>query len=304
MVKDKKVLVTGGTGFLGKRLQMKQSDWIYMSSEDCNLTNPTMVRDMIGDIKPDAIVHLAARVGGIKDNVESQADFYYLNTMMNTNIIHQAHLHGVERILSSLSTCAFPDTIENFPYSETDFFRGPPTKTNFSYGMTKRMLHVSSTAYRNQYGRNYSTFCPSNIYGPNDHFNKESSHFVPALIHKVAIAKDNSDIILWGTGLPLRQQLYVDDLCDIIPILLNKHNSDKPLIVAPNQNLSILDMAKTVVTQSGKKITISFNGKLDGQFRKDGSNEELFRVIGPYNFTKFEDGARKTYNWYLEKLNE
>ena len=304
MVKDKKVLVTGGTGFLGKRLQLKQPKWTYISSRDCNLTNPNMVRDLIGDIKPDSIVHLAARVGGIKDNVESQADFYYLNTMMNTNVIHQAHLHSVDRVLSSLSTCAFPDTIDCFPYSEDDFFNGPPTKTNFSYGMTKRMLHVSSVAYRNQYGRNYSTFCPSNIYGPDDHFNKESSHFVPALIHKVATAQENATIEIWGTGLPLRQQLYVDDLCDIIPLLLTKHNSEQPIIVAPNQNLSILDMAKTVVEQSSKKVNISFNGKLDGQFRKDGNNNALLKIIGPYDFTKFEDGARETYKWYLEKINE
>tara|TARA_B100001094_G_scaffold154528_1_gene149514 strand:- start:3452 stop:4354 length:903 start_codon:yes stop_codon:yes gene_type:complete len=299
-----KVLVTGGTGFVGKRLKRTQPGWLYMSSRECNLTNPTMVRDMIQDIKPDAILHLAARVGGIKDNVENQADFYYLNTLMNTNIIHQAHLAGVERILSSLSTCAFPDTIECFPYTEEDFFSGPPTKTNFSYGMTKRMLHVASVAYRKQYNRNYSTFCPSNIYGPEDHFNKESSHFVAALIHKVATAKDKDEINLWGSGLPLRQQLYVDDLCDIIPILLAKHNSETPLIVAPNENLSILDMAKTLVDKSEKKVSISFNGKLDGQFRKDGNNSQLFQTIGPYDFTKFEDGVHETYKWYLENLNE
>lgn len=299
-----KVLVTGGTGFVGKRLKRTQPDWLYMSSRECNLTNPTMVRDMIQDVKPDAILHLAARVGGIKDNVENQADFYYLNTLMNTNIIHQAHLAGVERILSSLSTCAFPDTIECFPYTEEDFFGGPPTKTNFSYGMTKRMLHVASVAYRKQYNRNYSTFCPSNIYGPEDHFNKESSHFVAALIHKVATAKDKDEINLWGSGLPLRQQLYVDDLCDIIPILLAKHNSEIPLIVAPNENLSILDMAKTLVDKSEKKVSISFNGKLDGQFRKDGNNSQLFQTIGPYDFTKFKDGVHETYKWYLENLNE
>ena len=166
------------------------------------------------------------------------------------------------------------------------------------------MLHVSSCAYRNQYGRNYSTFCPSNIYGPGDHFNKESSHFVAALVHKIATTKDNSTIELWGTGNPLRQQLYVDDLCDIIPLLMEKHDSDVPLIVAPNENLSILEMAKILIKKSGKKIKLQFNGALDGQFRKDGNNLKLINTIGNYEFTQFKDGVGSTYKWYLENLNE
>ncbi len=302
--KFENVLVTGGSGFLGKRLQRIRPDWNYISSKQCDLTKSQKVREMLNDLRPDAVVHLAARVGGIKDNVKNQADFYYLNTMMNSNIIHESHLIGVDRILSSLSTCAFPDTVDSFPFAEENFFDGPPTKTNFSYGMTKRMLHVSSVAYRNQYNRNYSTFCPSNLYGPEDHFNSEASHFIAALVHKVATAMDKDTINLWGTGSPLRQQLYVDDLCGIIPILVENHNSDIPLIVAPDENYSILEMARQLSTQSGKKLTLSFNGELDGQFRKDGNNRRLKEIIGSFEFTKFKDGIIKTYEWYLENINE
>tara|TARA_B100000131_G_C18104897_1_gene607406 strand:+ start:1264 stop:2193 length:930 start_codon:yes stop_codon:yes gene_type:complete len=301
---SQKILVTGGSGFVGKTLQKTQPTWEYISSSDCDLTDPKMTKELFSDLKPCAIVHLAARVGGIKDNVENQADFYYANTMMNTNVIHQAHCSGVERVLSSLSTCAFPDIVPSFPFTEEEFFNGPPTITNFAYGMTKRMLQVSSMAYRKQYGRNYSTFCPSNLYGPGDNFNKESSHFVAALVRKIASAKDGDVVELWGTGKPLRQQLYVDDLCDIIPILLKNHNSYMPIVVAPNENYSILEMAMFLMKHSGKDITISFNGKLDGQFRKDGCNRRLTEIIESFEFTKFKDGIKKTYNWYLENINE
>ena len=297
-------VVTGGSGFVGRRLSLIQPDWIYVSSKDCDLTNSAMVAEMFGDLKPTAVVHLAARVGGIKDNIENQADFFYTNTMMNTNIIHEAYNAGIKRVLSSLSTCAFPEDLQYFPFDEDQIYNGAPTITNFSYGMTKRMLHVSSCAYRNQYGMNYSTFCPSNIYGPGDNFGSHASHFVAALVHKIYNAKEGDTIEMWGTGLPLRQQLYVDDLCEIIPVLLEKHNTDVPLIVAPNENLSILEMTRTLIEQTGKNVRTLFNGDMDGQFRKDGSNERLLKLTGPFDFTTFKEGVSKTYNWYSENYNE
>jgi len=300
-----KVLVTGGSGFLGKRLKMREPTWQYVSSKDYDLINPIEVKQMFKEIRPDAVVHLAARVGGIKDNAENQALFYYQNVMMNTNIIHEAYLAGIPRVLSSLSTCAFPDKLEHYPFSEKDFHKGSPTETNFSYGYSKRMLHVQSVAYRKQYGMNYSTFCPSNLYGPQDHFGSSSSHFVAALVHKFANLCDNKVIELWGTGTPLRQQLYVDDLCEIIPILLERHNSDIPLIVAPNENLSVHKMSQ-IITEVDKKRSVSFtfNGKLDGQYRKDGDNSMFLDLVGGYNFTSFREGIDKTYKWYIENTEE
>ena len=300
-----KVLVTGGSGFLGKRLKMCEPTWQYVSSKDYDLINPIEVKQMFKEIRPDAVVHLAARVGGIKDNAENQALFYYQNVMMNTNIIQEAYLAGIPRVLSSLSTCAFPDKLEHYPFSEKDFHKGSPTETNFPYGYSKRMLHVQSVAYRKQYGMNYSTFCPSNLYGPQDHFGSSSSHFVAALVHKFANLCDNKVIELWGTGTPLRQQLYVDDLCEIIPILLERHNSDIPLIVAPNENLSVHKMSQ-IITEVDKKRSVSFtfNGKLDGQYRKDGDNSMFLDLVGGYNFTSFREGIDKTYKWYIENTEE
>jgi|TARA_R110001606_G_scaffold334086_3_gene481947 GDP-L-fucose synthase len=294
------VLVTGGSGFLGKRLSIHKPEWTYASSKDCNLEDAKDVMSYLSEIKPTAIVHLAARVGGIKDNAENQASFYIQNTLINTNIIHCAHLLGIPRVLSSLSTCAFPDVVESYPFTEEQIFDGPPAKTNFSYGYTKRSLHVQTLSYRKQYGLNYSTFCPSNIYGPEDHFNTDKSHFVPALISKLVKAEDGGEVELWGTGNPRRQQLYVDDLAGIIPTLLERHNSEIPLIIAPSENFSIREMAEIANNKIEKNIKISYNGNLDGQYRKDGSNKRFLELVGDYEFTSFEVGIEKTIQWYLE----
>jgi len=295
-----RVLVTGGTGFLGNRLKRYKPNWTYLGSGVCDLKDYNQTEDALRELRPDAIVHLAARVGGIKDNSENQAEFYLQNTLINTNIIQAAYSTGVKRVLSSLSTCAFPDVVSQYPFTEADIFSGPPAKTNFSYGYTKRALHVQTLSYRKQYGLNYSTFCPSNIYGPSDHFDTENSHFVPALVSKLAKAKDGETIELWGTGNPKRQQLYVDDLVEIIPVLLDKHNSGHPLIVAPDENLSIREMAEMAKKKIKKTIQIRYNGNLDGQYRKDGSNKRFVELVGGYNFTSFNSGIEKTMQWYLE----
>jgi GDP-L-fucose synthase len=299
-VKWNSVVVSGGTGFIGARLKNHRPKWTYLSSRDYDLLNKEECNQMFKEHQPDAIIHLAAKVGGIKENANNQASFYYENIMINTNILECAHRNNVKRTLSSLSTCAFPDVVSKYPFLEEDLFKGPPAKTNFSYGYTKRALHVQAVSYRKQYGLNYSTFCPSNIYGPGDNFNSESSHFIPALIKKIAEAKEGDTLELWGTGTPLRQQLYIDDLVEIIPLLLEKHNSDMPIIVAPNENLSISEMANILHKNVKKNVKIVYNNRLDGQFRKDGSNKKLLKLLGGFNFTKFEDGVTKTYEWYKQ----
>ena len=298
-----KVLVTGGTGFLGRRLKINKPNWIYISSRDYDLREKSQCAQMFKTIKPDAVIHLAARVGGIKDNEENQALFYYENTVINTNVIHQAYLSGVQRLLAALSTCSFPDKVKEYPLTEKDLFGGPPAPTNFSYGFTKRAMHTQCISYRKQYGLNYSTFCPSNIYGPDDYFDSEKSHFVPAMITRIA-KEDLTILKLWGTGKPLRQQLYVDDLCQIIPTLLEKHNSNIPIIVAPNENLSIRQMAHEGLKLFDKDVKLEFNNNLDGQYRKDGSNKELLKLIGDFEFTTFKEGLRKTYDWYVSSKKE
>jgi GDP-L-fucose synthase len=295
-----KTLVTGGSGFLGKRLKIYHPEWIYVSTADYCLTDSVETMQMFEEIRPNAVIHLAARVGGIKDNSENQVDFFEQNMLINLNVIKAAYDFGVDRLLASLSTCAFPDVVAEYPFKEKDLLEGPPAETNFAYGFTKRMLHTLILSYRKQYGVNYSTFSPSNIYGPGDHFNSDRSHFIAALVSKMATLNEGGVLELWGTGRPMRQQLYVDDLCQIIPLLLEKHYSAEPLIVAPDENLTIDEMARTLLSHVDKDINIVYNNKLDGQFRKDGSNHKLKELIGDFKFTKFKDGITKTYDWYIE----
>jgi GDP-L-fucose synthase len=293
-----KVLVTGGSGFTGTHLKYIKPDWIYVSSQDYDLTSEGDTKKMFQEIKPDAVVHLAAKTGGIMANVENPASFYYVNTVINTNVIHQAYKSGVKRLLGALSTCAFPDVLEKYPFEERDIFSGPPTETNLSYGYSKRSMLVQILSYRKQYGLDYSCFCPSNIYGPGDNFNLSDSHFVSALIRKYVESPSGGNIELWGRGNELRQQLYIGDLANIIPMLLENHHSDVPIIVAPNENLSTLEMFNILSSVVDKNLKVKFTNNFIGQFRKDGSNKRLLELIGDYRFTSFKDGIKKTYDWY------
>ena len=290
----KRILVTGGSGFLGRRLKMHYPDWIFVSSKDFDLTKYSEAEKILTDIKPEYILHLAARVGGIKDNFNKQGEFFFKNVSINTNLLEAARVKKVNRVLSSLSTCAFPDIVENYPFKEEDLFLGNPSKYNFSYGYSKRMLQVQTLSYRNQYSLNYSTFCPSNIYGPGDNFGDENSHFVASLAYKISNAKDGQILEMWGTGKPLRQQLFIDDLCKLIPLLLEKHNTDIPIIVAPDENISIKEMCEIAKKISGKKVNFRFDRTLDGQYRKDGDNLKLKSMIKYFNFTTFKEGFKIT----------
>jgi GDP-L-fucose synthase len=292
------VLVTGGSGFLGSRLKIVSPEWNYVSSRDYDLTDSKSCHKMYEDIKPDAVIHLAGKVGGIKENTTKQADFYYQNTMINTNVLHEAYKSGVKRVLSALSTCTFPDVVANYPFTENDILAGPPASSNLAYGFAKRGLFIQSNSYRSQYGLNYSTFTPSNLYGPYDNFDLESSHFVAAMIRKFYEARNGDVIEFWGSGRALRQQLFVGDLARVVPELLEKHNSNVPIIVAPSENLSIKEMIKVCKDVTGKDVQIKFDGRLDGQYRKDGDNKRLVDLLGSFEFTSFRDGLRKTWEDY------
>ena len=220
-----KVLVTGGTGFVGRRLKKIKPDWIYMSSDDCDLTDARKLRKYLDDIKPDAVIHLAARAGGIKDSSENQSEFYYLNSIININIIHECYKAGIKRLLSCLSTCCFPDVSDSYPMTEEGLLKGEPTLTNYCYGYAKRNLFVQSKWYSKDYGVIYNTFTPSNLYGPENHFNLNKGHLISSMVKKFYEAKDGDTLTFWGTGNPLRQHLYVDDLVKIIVFLLDNQEN-------------------------------------------------------------------------------
>jgi len=323
------VLVLGGTGFLGKNLQKVRPDWIYVGRTsfvengiECSLedlktayvgnetdyTDIHTVGNLIGVFNPDAVINLAGDVGGIAYNNVNQLSIFENNIMMNTNIIKVCRELEIERVLSCLSTCAFPDCTPACPMSEDDLFwasdqwqdtqNAHPYKGHTGYGWAKRMLHIHTELAR-EAEYNYSTFAPSNLYGPHDHMGEIASHFVAALIHKVHKAKD--ELRLYGDGKALRQFLYAPDLAGLIPTLLEKHNSGSPLIVAPEENLSIDEMARIALKVVEKDVKIKYSGEHAGQHRKDCSNSRLKKLLNDdVIFTSFEEGFRETYNWYLE----
>jgi GDP-L-fucose synthase len=304
------VLVYGGTGFLGKHLKEVMPDWIYagrsyFTERDVRCYWPHSFPELLEEIKPDAVIHLAADVGGIKYNRENKVSIYESNVTLNTNVIKACREQEIDRVLSCLSTCAWPEKVSKYPMIEEDLFEGKPFQGHIGYASSKRMLH-SHSMLLNEMGYNYSTFAPSNLYGEYDHFDDENSHFIASLITKVAQCENEGEIKLFGTGNPLRQFLYAKDLANIIPWLLDNHSSTHPLLITPDENLSIDEMAKTLIKVIDKNITIKYNAKYDGQYRKDASNMRFQENYSQKNhktfkFTPFEEGIKKVYEYYISR---
>jgi GDP-L-fucose synthase len=291
-------VVTGGSGMVGKSLKNILPDAVYLSSKDYDLRIVSDITKMFLKYNPDVIIHLAAKVGGIIDNINKPAEYFTDNILMNTNLLDQSYKFGVKRFIGILSTCIYPDKVEKYPMSEDMLHLGPPTPTNFSYGYAKRCLAVQIDAYNKQYDTKYQYLTPCNLYGEYDKFG-ENSHFIAALIKKIHNAKINNEdhITLFGSGKPLRQFMYSSDLAYVIKECLN-NDIYESFNVATNENISIEDMAYIALDACGAKdLSIIFDGtKPDGQYRKDVSNELLLKIIPNIKMTKLYDGIKKTYN--------
>lgn len=302
-MENKRILVTGGSGMVGKFLQEIMPNAKYLSSKDYNLTSERRVAQMFYDEKPDIVVHLAAKVGGIIDNINKPAEYFTDNVLMNTNLIDYAYRHNVKKFIGILSTCIYPDSVSNYPMKEESLHDGPPTPTNFSYGYSKRCMAVQIDSYNKQYGTNYSYITPCNLYGEYDKFG-ENSHFVAALIEKIINAKKRGlkNIELFGTGKPLRQFMYAKDLAEVIKYIIEKDVKES-FNIAPAENYSIEEIAKIALAACGAEdFSISFDiNKPDGQFRKDVSNEKMMNLIPDFKFTKLYDGIKKSYNYLIDK---
>jgi GDP-L-fucose synthase len=241
---------------------------------------------------------LAAKVGGIIDNINKPDDYFMDNIQMNTNMIKWSRLTGVKRFIGILSTCIYPDKVDVYPMTEDMLHQGPPTPTNFSYGYAKRCLAVHIDACNKQYGTKYQYLTPCNLYGINDKFG-ENSHFVAALVKKiVAVEKDGGDTLgLFGTGTPLRQFMDSDDLAWVIKECLDKDIYDS-FNVATEENLSIKEMAEIALESCGlSDIKIEFDTtKPDGQYRKDVSIDKLKNLLPNFNTISLGKGIRKVYD--------
>lgn len=302
-----KILVTGGHGLVGSCLQNKLPQAIYLSSSDYDLTKENDVIKLFENHKPTCVIHLAARVGGIIDNIENPAEYFDDNILMNTLMLKYSKMNHVEKFIGILSTCIYPDQMEDYPMTEDDLHLGPPTPTNFSYGYAKRSLSVQIDAYNKQYGTKYQYLIPCNLYGIGDKDNEKKSHFLTALIKKIVDAKKNGErkIILYGDGTPLRQFLFADDLAKVI-YEVYKHNITESFNVSSDENLSIKDitnLALSVCDASDFEViwdqTIS-----NGQFRKDVSNSKMKSILPNLKFLRLEEGIKKVYQSYHDKISK
>ena len=297
-----KILVTGGNGLVGKHLQDILPDAIYVSSKDCDLTQNYEVHRLMYKERPDAVIHLAARVGGILDNINYPVDYLEENIMINTNVLRKCHQFGVERVISILSTCIYPDVVDTYPLKEEILFNGPPPPDNFAYAMSKRCMATQIDSYKKQYNKQWSYLIPCNLYGEHDKYEEHHSHFVSALIKKIHEAKDSVEI--WGTGKPLRQFMYAGDLARVIKYMIDNDVVDN-FNVAPDYVHSIEEITKIGMESCGKgDLNIVYdNTKPDGQYRKDVDSSKLISVMKDFKFTSLEEGIRRVYDNFSQRYN-
>lgn len=296
-----KIIVTGGSGLVGNYLKKILPNAVYLSSKDYDLTIQSEVKKMYETHEPDCVVHLAARVGGIFDNIHHPSEYFEQNILMNTFMVKYAQQYGVKKFIGILSSCIFPDVVETYPMKEEDLHLGPPTKTNFSYGMAKRALAVQIDSCNEEYGTEYMYMSPCNLYGESDKDDENKSHFVTALIKKIYLANLNNEnhIMLYGDGSPLRQFMHASDMAKIIKIVIEKDIKES-FNIATKENISINDIAKIALKATDSEhLEIRYDKtKPNGQMRKDLSIEKFERLIPNYNFINLEDGIREYYKTY------
>ena len=294
---EKKVLITGGYGMVGSAMESP----IKLTREYCDLTNPRQTNSLFRAIKPDGIIHCAGKVGGIGGNSNYKGEYFYNNIMINTNVIEAARQAGVKNLVAFLSTCVFPDSVK-YPLTVDQVHLGEPHESNYPYAYAKRMADVQIRAYREQYGLNYTSIIPSNIYGPNDNFNLDHGHVMPMLIHKLYLAKKNkTDFTVWGSGKPLREFIYSKDIAKIAEWALENYEGTEPLIVSGDDEVSIKDLVGLLVDEFKFKGKVVFDEtKPDGQFRKPSDNSKIKELLPDFEYTPFEVGIKETVNWFIE----
>lgn len=313
--KNKRVIVTGGAGFLGsfvtEKLHLRgAAEIIVPHIEQYNLVQPADIERLYTDAlstHPDKkletiVIHLAALAGGIGANRARPADFFYINLMMGVQLMHQAWAKGIEKFVAIGSICAYPK-FTPVPFREENLWDGYPEETNAPYGLAKKMLLVQAQAYREQYGFNAIYLLPVNLYGPRDNFNLETSHVIPALIRKCIEAQERGDdqITLWGNGTPTREFLYVEDAAEGIILAAERYNQSEPVNLGSAQEISIKDLAVLIARLTGFEGQFIWDpNKPNGQPRRALDVHRAEQYFGFRAQTPFEEGLRQTIAWYRQ----
>ena len=309
------VMVTGGSGLVGQgiktvvdREQRAGEEWIFLTSKDGDLRNLEQTRAIFDKYKPTHIIHLAARVGGLFSNMKYKVEFWRENVAINDNVLQLAFEYGVKKVVSCLSTCIFPDKT-SYPIDETMIHNGPPHTSNEGYAYAKRMIDVINRCYNQQHGCMFTSVVPTNIFGPHDNFSIQDGHVLPGLMHKCLLAKkrhaagEPGDFCIWGSGTPLRQFIYSEDLGALMVWTLRSYDSIEPLIlsVPESAEVSIKEAAMSVVEGMRYNGEVIFDtSKSDGQHKKTACNDKLMGLHPEFKFTPFREAVAKTCKWFEE----
>lgn len=304
---NRRILVTGGAGFLGsyvvQELRERGCEEIFVPRKsDYDLVTAEAVRRLYDDAKPDIVIHLAAVVGGIGANRENPGRFFYENLMMGVQLMEEGRRREIEKFVALGTICAYPK-VTPIPFKEENLWDGYPEETNAPYGLAKKMLLVQGQAYRAQYGMNVIYLLPVNLYGPGDNFDPGSSHVIPALIKKVVDAKaeDAGEIVCWGTGRATREFLYVADCARAIVLATERYDEPDPINIGAGREISIKDLVELICRLMDFKGTVVWDSsKPDGQPRRCLDTSAAKREFGFEAAMGFEEGLRRTIDWYLE----
>jgi len=311
MSENRKILVTGASGFLGRHivpvLEKRYSDTeiIALSSKDYDLTEQAQVRKMFQDHHPDRVVALAGYVGGIGANVAYPAEFFYLNLMIQTMTIHEAWKDGVEKLLTVMGGCSYPATATS-PINEEQMWAGLPAFESTPYSVAKKMAIVQSEAYRRQYGFNSIVLIPGNVYGEYDNYEEENSHVVPAMVRRFyeAKLKDLPEVVMWGSGKPTRDLVYAADVAELFPYFLEGYDSSDPINISTARSTSIKELAELTGELAGYSGKITWDrSKPDGKILKIFDNRKM-RDLGLDCPTPLREGLHRTIDWFGENYSK
>jgi GDP-L-fucose synthase len=298
---ENKILITGGNGLVGS--EFKGEQYFRPSSKEYDLREKDQTyRLMLKGF--DSVIHCAAKVGGLGSNMNYKGEFFYDNIMMNTNVIEGARLSKVKNLVAFLSTCVFPYNVE-YPLTEKKIHLGPPHFSNDAYAYAKRMVDVQIRAYKEQYGLNYKTVIPSNIYGPNDNYDLVNGHVLPSLIHKCYLARENkTPLTIWGSGKPLREFIFSKDVAKLTEWVLHNYNENEPIILSTSEEVSINDVVGIIVELMNFKGDVIFDSsKPDGQFRKPSDNSKIKNYLSEFQFTPLYTGLKETIEYFEKNYN-